>query len=253
MLPVNATRGTVRRTKIVGYVMLVLTGLIGGTGLLAFMLFLFAGPFGLVNLGLGEIPALLLDAFLCLAFFIQHSIMARKPYRQRLERFVPEKYYGALYAIASGVVVLLLVVFWQESAHTLLAPQGLVRWALRAIIVLSCTLLAWTLRALGFFVNFRLHPIIDDLRGTELQSVPLIVRGPYRWVRHPLYLSSLLMIWSYPNMTLDRLLFNLLFTIWIVVGILLEERGLVAAYGEAYRSYQRKVPMLIPWHIHPSR
>jgi protein-S-isoprenylcysteine O-methyltransferase Ste14 len=59
------------------------------------------------------------------------------------------------------------------------------------------------------------------------------------------------MIWSYPDMTLDRLLFNLLFTIWIVMGTLLEERGLVAAYGEAYRSYRRKVPMLIPWRIRP--
>jgi hypothetical protein len=89
--------------------MLVLAGLFGGGGLLAFMLFLFAGPLKLVNLGLGETPALLLDTFICLAFFIQHSIMARNPYRQRLARFLPEKYYGALYAIASGVVALALV------------------------------------------------------------------------------------------------------------------------------------------------
>ena len=253
LLPVNATRDTARPTKIVGYVMLVLAGLFGGTGLLAFMVFLFAGPFGLVNLGLGETRALLLDAFLCLVFFIQHSFMPRKPFRRWLARFLPEKYYGAVYAIVSGIVVMPLVVFWQESAYTLLAPQGLVRWALRAVIILSSALLAWTLWALGFFVNFRLHPIIDELRGTEPQPVPLIVRGPYRWVRHPLYLSSLLMIWSYPDMTLDRLLFNLLFTIWIVLGIVLEERGLVTAYGEAYRSYQHKVPMLIPWRTSPSR
>jgi protein-S-isoprenylcysteine O-methyltransferase Ste14 len=253
LLQGDATWGAVRSTKSVTYVMLALAGLVGGGGLLAFMLFLLAGPLNLVNLGLGETQALLLDTAICLAFFIQHSIMARKPYRQQLARFLPEKYYGALYAVASGVVALALVVIWQESAYTLVAPQGLVRWSFRAIFVLSIAGVAWTIWALGFFVNFRLRPIIDDLHGKEPKPNPLIVRGPYRWVRHPLYLSALLMIWSFPDLTLDRLLLNLLFTVWVIVATLLEERDLVAGYGEAYRSYQRKVPMLIPWRIRPGR
>jgi protein-S-isoprenylcysteine O-methyltransferase Ste14 len=233
--------------------MLVLAGLFGGGGLLTFMLFLFAGSFNLVDLGLGETLALLLDACLCLAFFIQHVVMARKPFRQRLARFLPTQYSGLLYAIASGVVVLALVVFWQESAYTLVAPQGLVRWSLRAVFALAIAGVVWTIWALGFFVNFRLQPTMDDLRGTKPQPVHLVVRGPYRWVRHPLYLSSLLMLWSYPDLTPDRLLLNLLFTVFVIVGTLFEERDLVATFGEAYRSYQRKVPMLIPWRIRPGR
>ena len=75
----------------------------------------------------------------------------------------------------------------------------------------------------------------------------MVVRGPYRWVRHPLYSATLLMIWSYPVLTADRLLFNVLFTIWILVGTMLEERDLVADYGEDYQNYQRRVPMLIPY------
>ena len=55
------------------------------------------------------------------------------------------------------------------------------------------------------------------------------------------------MIWSYPDLTADRLLFNVLFTGWIIVGSVLEERDLVENYGEDYRSYQRRVPMLIPY------
>jgi protein-S-isoprenylcysteine O-methyltransferase Ste14 len=77
----------------------------------------------------------------------------------------------------------------------------------------------------------------------------LVVQGAYRWVRHPLYLVVLLMIWSYPVLTVDRLLFNLLWTIWIVVGAVLEERDLVADFGDDYREYQRKVPMLVPTRI----
>jgi protein-S-isoprenylcysteine O-methyltransferase Ste14 len=66
-------------------------------------------------------------------------------------------------------------------------------------------------------------------------------------VRHPLYFSILLMIWCRPDLSVDRLLFNALFTAWIVVGTLLEERDLVTEFGEDYLDYQRNVPMIIPW------
>ena len=75
----------------------------------------------------------------------------------------------------------------------------------------------------------------------------MVVRGLYRWVRHPLYLAMLMMIWSYPDLTADRLLFNVLFTGWIIVGTVLEERDLVENFGDDYRNYQRRVPMLIPY------
>ncbi len=230
---------------------LTLAILIGGGGLLTFMLFLLTGPLNLLDLGLSEASALLFDAFLCLAFFLQHSVMPRKPVRQWLAVFLPAKYSGAVYAITSGIVALALVLLWQESAYTLLTPQGLVRWSFRVIFVLSVAGVAWTIWAIGIFVNFRLKPLTDDLRGIESQPVPLVVRGPYRWIRHPLYLSAILMIWSYPDLTLDRLLFNVLFTVWVIVGIVLEERDLVALYGEAYHDYQHRVPMLFPRSIRP--
>jgi protein-S-isoprenylcysteine O-methyltransferase Ste14 len=68
-------------------------------------------------------------------------------------------------------------------------------------------------------------------------------------VRHPLYFFTLVMIWTSPDITLDRLLFNVLFTGWIVVGTRLEERDLVAEFGEHYSVYQRHVPMLIPYKL----
>lgn len=237
------------RSRIARYVVLGLAILVGGGGLLAFMFFLFLGPLNLVTLGLGEFPALLLDIALCVVFFIQHTSMARKAYRQRPARFLPEQTSGPLYAIASGVVILTLVTFWQESAYTLFAPQGLVRWAFRAVLVLSIAGVAWTIWALGLLTNFRLGPAVAELRSKEPRPARLVTRGPYRWVRHPLYLSSLLMIWSYPDLTLDRLLLNLAFTAWVIAATLHEERSLVATFGEAYRDYQRAVPMLLPWRI----
>ncbi len=244
---------TTRTTTNVGnYVMLVVAGLLGGGGLFAFMLFLFVGSFNLVSFGLGEIPVLMLDALLCVVFFIQHSSMARKTYYHRSARFLPAQYGGPIYAVASGVVVLALVIFWQESAYTLVSPQSFVRWSLRVLFFIAIGCIIWALST-GFFVLYRLQSNIDDLRGREKQQAPLIKHGPYRWVRHPLYFSALLLVWSYPDLTLDRLLLNLLFTVWVIVATTLEERKLIAAYGEAYRTYQREVPMMIPWRFRPVR
>jgi protein-S-isoprenylcysteine O-methyltransferase Ste14 len=90
-------------------------------------------------------------------------------------------------------------------------------------------------------------PIKDRLRGREPTESPFAVRGPYRWVRHPQYFFSLVLIWWYPDLTADRLLFNVILTVWIVLGTILEERDLVREFGDDYATYQRHVPILVPW------
>ncbi len=242
-----------RTSRPLTYLMLAIAGLIGGGGLLTFMIFLFRGSYNIVDLGMSNIQVLIFDVFLCLLFFAQHSLMARKPFRQWLKTFLPSPYYGAFYAVASGIAVLVLVAFWQEAAITIFSLQGFMRLLFRGVFFIAIAGVAWTILSLGFFVNFRLQPMVDGLRNRETMYSLVTDRGPYGWVRHPLYLSSLLMIWSNPELALDRLLFNLVFTIWVVIAILLEERDLVSAYGDSYLSYQSKVPMLIAFHIKLSK
>ena len=240
-------------SKFSSYVMIILSYLIGAVSLLVLMVFLFHGSLDLVNLGLGEIAGLGLNAFLSLAFFIQHSVMLRRSFRRWLAKFIRAEYHGALFTIASGVVLLILVVFWQKSAYVLTKPQGIIRWLMRTVFILGILGFYWGFWALGSFDAFGLGPILNNLRGKDPPPVPFIVRGPYRWVRHPLYFFCLLLIWLCPDLSLDRLLYNILWSTWIIVGSVLEERDLVAAFGESYRDYQRKVPMLIPWRIRPVR
>jgi protein-S-isoprenylcysteine O-methyltransferase Ste14 len=237
---------------VTSYVMLILTYLVGVVSLLLWMVFLFYGSMNLVNLSLGEIAGLGLNAFLSLAFFIQHSMMLRRSFRQWLAKFTRAEYHGALFTIASGLVLLILVVFWQESAYVLATPQGIIRWLMRAVFILAILGSYWGFRVLGSFDAFGLSPILNNLRGTDPPQMPFVVRGPYRWVRHPLYFFCLLLIWSCPDLSLDRLLYNVLWSAWILVGSVLEERDLLADFGEPYRDYQRKVPMLIPWRIRPA-
>ena len=75
----------------------------------------------------------------------------------------------------------------------------------------------------------------------------LEINGLYRYVRHPLYLFGLLILWLIPLMTWNILAFNLGATLYILVGIQFEERKLLKEFGQAYADYQRRVPMLIPW------
>jgi protein-S-isoprenylcysteine O-methyltransferase Ste14 len=68
-------------------------------------------------------------------------------------------------------------------------------------------------------------------------------------VRHPLYFFVIVAIWACPALSLDRILLGVLCTFWIAAGAMLEERDMVAQFGDAYRAYQRKVPMLLPWRL----
>lgn len=228
-------------------VLLPLSAILGGASLAAFGLALAFGPLEVVSLHLEPRTALVWDAGLCLLFFVQHSGMVRVSFRDRLTRHVPPHYHAALYSIVSGVALLLLVGLWQRPGIPLLTVEGGARWALRGIFALAGVGFLWAVRSLSSFDSFGLEPIRARIRGAEPRRTPLAVRGAYRWVRHPLYSLLLVFLWTSPDLTADRLLFNGLFSVWIVIAARLEERDLVREFGDDYRDYQREVPMLVPW------
>jgi len=233
--------------RLIPHLVLVLSALLGGLSLIGFGLFLAVGPLQFVSLQLRPGSALAWDAGLCLVFFVQHSSMIRRPFRERLGRVMPAHYHPAAYSIASGIALVLLLGLWQHSSIVLLSVQGPLRWVLRGLFLATGSVFLWAIRALGSFDTFGLEPIRAHLRATTPRSLPLAIRGPYRWVRHPLYSLFLVMMWASPDVTADRLLFAVLFTGWIVLGTVLEERDLVQDLGDPYREYQRQVPMLVPW------
>lgn len=224
---------------------------LGGGGMLAWLIFLFMGPLVPFSIGLGMAGRLLLDTLLCLLFFIQHSIMVRRGFRLWLTRTVRADFHGALYAAASGTFLLLLSVLWQPVGSVLWTPPGFIRWTMTGVFLAAGAGAWWGTRALGDFDALGVKPALRAFDSEKPANAPFIVRGPYRWVRHPLYLFSLIMIWSCPIFTVDRLLHNGLWTIWIVIGATMEERDLVGCFGEAYRSYQKTVPMLLPTSLKP--
>lgn len=235
--------------KITAWSVLSLAVGVGGLSMMAFVVFLYAGPLSQLQLELGLWGGMAMNAGLSLIFFVQHSVMVRARFKNWLVRLVPEHYVGAIYAIASGIALLSLVLLWQESDEVIASANGALWWTARALFLLAAGGIVWGAIALGGFDSLGLRAIRNRFRTRPARPPVLTVRGPYRWVRHPLYFFVLVMMWSFPLVTLDRLLFNLLWTAWIIIGTVLEERDLVAEFGHRYRVYQSNVPMLIPTRI----
>ena len=225
---------------------------LGGGGMAAWLLFVFRGPWFGPAAGVGVAERLLLDGLLCLLFFIQHSVMVRRGFRIWLTRSVRADLHGALYASASGVCLLVLVVLWQPVGEILWMPPDWFRWTMAGVFLMAGAGAWWGSRALGEFDALGVRPAIDIFRRRQSDApMELTIRGPYRWVRHPLYLLSLVIIWAGPVYTPDRVLHNLLWSVWIVIAADFEESDLVACFGDAYRSYRKAVPKLVPRSLRP--
>ena len=190
--------------------------------------------------------ALLIDVGLLGLFAVQHSVMARQGFKRWLTRVVPAEAERSTYVLASSVALLLL--FWQWQ------PIGGVVWSIESPVGQA---VAYTIFAAGFATVLVCTFLINhfDLFGLRQSWLALLDRpytplrfttpGPYRVVRHPLYVGWFLAFWATPTMTATHLLFALATSAYILIAIQLEERDLVAAFGE-YEQYRRRVPMLIP-------
>ena len=219
---------------------------IGGGSLILFFYFLLFGTPSPIGIAHSDAARLALDALLCLGFFVQHSGMIRRGAKQRLAKLIPNTYHPALYSIASGAALVALVLVWQPTTDFLFHLQGPARCLSAAIVLLAVAGFVWGIHSLRGFDTFGTIPLKAALRGVSVPSSSFVARGPYRYVRHPLYLFMLLLIWSTPRFSTDQLLFNVLWTAWVIVGTKLEERDLLVDFGQTYRQYQASVPVLIP-------
>jgi len=215
-------------------------------GIAAFIVLGVVGLRGLAPFGWSETGLLVWDACLSLLFFLQHSGMARAGFRRRLAATVSPDYHRAIYAILSGLTLALVALLWQRSDACLFVLRGVYAWVARGFCGLALFVFAWSVWSLRSFDPLGLATL-SRTRHTDGTAVRLEIRGPYRWVRHPAYASALVLIWSAPELTSDRLLFGVLWTAWIWAASVLEEVDLVARFGTAYRDYRQRVPRFVPW------
>lgn len=220
--------------------------ILGGGSLVLFMWCIFSGFPGFLKMDMTPWKTVFFDGSLCLIFFIQHSIMVRKSFKTFLSGFFPELYLDAVYSISSGITLLTLSVLWQNSGSEIVSLEGAFRIAARTLFMVAAAGMAWTYSAFSGFDPFGAKKLIAHDSGRQQKNIPFVVKGPFRYVRHPIYALMIVMIWSAPDISPERLTFNILWTLWILLGAHLEERDLVDAFGDSYIEYKKTTPMFIP-------
>ena len=194
------------------------------------------------------IEALIVNVLLMSLFAVQHSVMARRQFKEWWTQYVPKPVERSTYVLLASLALVLL--FWQWR------PIPAVVWQIdnpqTAAAMIGLSFAGWVLVfASTFMINhfelFGLHQVANHLTGRAMPPVRFKTPMLYNFVRHPIYLGFIIAFWAAPTMTVGHLLFAGVTTAYIFVGIFLEERDLTELFGEEYRRYRERVSMLIPW------
>jgi protein-S-isoprenylcysteine O-methyltransferase Ste14 len=192
--------------------------------------------------------ALVVNLLLMSLFAVQHSVMARKQFKQWWTKYIPHSIERSTYVLLASLALVLL--FWQWR------PMPAVLWQVAdpqiALAITALSMVGWVLVFTStFLINhfelFGLHQVANNLTGRPMPQVRFKTPVLYKVVRHPIYLGFIIAFWIAPVMTAGHLLFAAVTTAYIFVGIWLEERDLVAMFGDEYRNYRNRVAMIIPW------
>jgi protein-S-isoprenylcysteine O-methyltransferase Ste14 len=201
--------------------------------------------------GVGQ--STLIDVVPLGVFAVQHSVMARPAFKRWWTMIVPASCERSTYVLISSLILIVIFWQWRPIVTTIWQVEG---WP--ATLLTALNWIGWlTTLASSYMIDhfdmFGLRQVFAALRGAAARVNPFKTPLLYRVVRHPIMLGFLLAFWATPHMTAGHLLFAVMTTGYILVGVRLEERDLVAQFGASYEQYRRRVPMLLPRVLGRSR
>jgi protein-S-isoprenylcysteine O-methyltransferase Ste14 len=175
-----------------------------------------------------------IDLALVAAFGVPHSLLARARFKKPL----PPSLVRSLYVAQSSLLLGLLMWQWRPLTQPIWIVEGAAAWALYGLCGLGWAIALYSTFLIDHFAFVGLR-----VGGEERFATPSL----YSLVRHPMMLGVLTGIWATPRMTLGHLVFCAGMTVYVAIGVRLEERDLARTLGEDYQRYRASVPMLLPW------
>jgi protein-S-isoprenylcysteine O-methyltransferase Ste14 len=190
--------------------------------------------------------AVVIDLLLLGLFAIQHSIMARPAFKQWSAKLFPVACQRSTYVLLSSLILLLLFWQWRPIPTPVWRVGGMAAWLPTGVYWLGWSIVLASTFMIDHFDLSGLRQAFFALRGAEAPAHSFRTPLLYKIVRHPLMLGFLLAFWATPEMTAGHLLFAVMTTAYILVGLQFEERDLIAQFGTIYQQYRGRVPMLLP-------
>jgi len=184
-------------------------------------------------------------------FGVQHSIMARQWFKSAITKVLPQSLERSIFVLVSSLILIVMMVFWQpmtSNIWTVKNPIGqTIIWLLFAF---GWGLVLFSSFIINHFDLFGLRQTYLAMVHKEYKDLPFQIKSLYKLVRHPLYLGFILGLWAIPSMSAGHLLLSIGFTVYIFIGVIFEERDLISIFGEDYRTYKKKTPMICPFAHH---
>ncbi len=180
-------------------------------------------------------------------FALQHSLFARTGLKQFVSTLVPRQLERSVYVWMASVLFIAVLLLWQPVPGYLWQVASPWSLGLAGVQIAGIVITAYAARMID----------VLDLAGIRqawplpaTRSMELTRDGLYGFVRHPIYLGWLLIVWATPVMTGTRLVFAAVSTIYLLIAMPFEERSLGAEMGEAYEIYKKDVRWKIIPYVH---
>jgi methanethiol S-methyltransferase len=206
---------------------------------LAYFLFSYSVTFGEITAGTIAPGAIAFDIALFSVFALHHSIFARIPVRALVRRIVPEQLERSAYVWVASLMLIGVCYGWRAVPGVLWQMSRPWSWAIVVV------------QLVGVWLTLRSAAVIDglELAGVRQGStMEFKTDGPYGWVRHPIYLGWILIVFSVGTMTMTRFVFAAVSSVYLLIAIPFEERTIRAQSAGAYDDYTRRVRWkLVPW------
>lgn len=181
-------------------------------------------------------------------FGLQHSVMARPAFKKHWMKIISPVVERSTYVLFTFLALISLFYFWQPLGGKvwLVSSGSMLYYVLYGLFFTGWAILLLATFLINHFDLFGLRQVYLFLVGKEYSPLVFKERGLYKSVRHPIYSGLLLGFWCTPHMTVSHLFLAVLWTVYIFYAISLEERDLIAEWGDKYRDYKSRTGGVFP-------